>query len=142
MFIRRATAEELRFIQSYAPIVQQEATLGYMDGKHVLNEEMHYHYKAEYFTLLDNHRICGWVLLGEAKTPVNSETMGMVLELYVLQPYRKKGFGHMLMNYALHYFKQKKLKKVQLNVFAGNFAKKLYEQMGFKDVSTLMERPL
>nr|WP_275980285.1 GNAT family N-acetyltransferase [Halalkalibacter alkaliphilus] len=107
-----------------------------------MNEEMHYHYKAEYFTLLDRHRICGWILLGEAKTPVNSETMGMVLELYVLQPYRKKGFGHMLMNYALHYFKQKQLKKVQLNVFAGNHAKKLYEQMGFKDVSTLMERPL
>ncbi|KHF40145.1 GNAT family N-acetyltransferase [Halalkalibacter okhensis] len=143
MFIRRATPQEMNFIQSYAPIVQQEATLGYMNGtKLIMNEEMHYYYKAEYHALMDNYRVCGWILLGEAKTPPEYETIGMVLELYVLPPYRKKGYGQMLMEYAFDHFKKKGLKKVQLNVFAGNHAKHLYEQLGFRDVSTLMEKPL
>ncbi|MDT8861936.1 GNAT family N-acetyltransferase [Alkalihalobacillus sp. MEB130] len=143
MIVRRVTGEELRFIKSYAPIVQQEATLGYMNGNSlVMNEEMIYFHKAEYLALFDHHRICGWILVGETNSPVEPDPIGMILELFVLPSYRKKGCGHTLMTNAISYFKQKNYKKVQLNVFAGNHAKKLYDQLGFKAVSTIMERPI
>jgi ribosomal protein S18 acetylase RimI-like enzyme len=38
--------------------------------------------------------------------------------------------------------KEKGYKKVQLNVFSGNRAKHLYQNLGFQEVSTLMEKKL
>ncbi|WP_332692258.1 GNAT family N-acetyltransferase [Halalkalibacter lacteus] len=143
MIIRRATNQERQYIQSYAPVVQQEATVGYMNGNNIMiNEEVHFFYNTEYFSLENHGVLCGWILVGETKTPVEPEPIGMILELYVLPQHRKKGFGLMLMDYALGFLRKRKFKKVQLNVFAGNKAKLLYENLGFKEVSTLMERPL
>ena len=48
-------------------------------------------------------------------------------------------------NYVRRHFIQLRsegYKKVQLNVYAGNHAKQLYEKLGFKDVSTLMTKNL
>jgi ribosomal protein S18 acetylase RimI-like enzyme len=141
--IRKATIQERQYIQSIAPVVQQEATLGYSNGnKPIITEEVHFFYKTEYFTLENHGLLCGWILAGETKTPTEVDPIGMILELYVLPHHRKRGYGQMLMNYAMNYFRQRRFKKVQLNVFTGNQAKLLYENLGFKEVSTMMEKTL
>lgn len=138
--IRRATNQELQFIQDYAPMVQQEATLGYMNGNaQMINYDMVQAYKGEYHVLVKEGTLCGWVLMGETVLPYEQERVGMVLELYVLPNWRKHGCGEWLMRYALDLYRSRNFKKVQLNVFAGNHAKKLYDKLGFRDVSTLME---
>ncbi|WP_034747719.1 GNAT family N-acetyltransferase [Halalkalibacter wakoensis] len=143
MIIRKATAAELQFIKNYAPIVQEEATVGYATGdKLMMNDQLHYFYQTEYLALTNQGNMYGWILVGQTKTPIDPEPVGMILELYVLPAYRKKGYGELLMNSAMEYLRNQHFKKVQLNVFAGNRAKQLYEELGFKDVSTLMERPL
>ncbi|MFC0471619.1 GNAT family N-acetyltransferase [Halalkalibacter kiskunsagensis] len=143
MIIKKATKEEQQYIQSCAPIVQQEATVGYTSGnKLMITDEVHFFYNTEYFSLEDHGLLCGWILVGETRTPAEPDPIAMILELYVLPQYRKKGFGYILMNYAMDLFRHRKFKKVQLNVFAGNKAKLLYENLGFKEVSSLMERPL
>ncbi|MFC0561189.1 GNAT family N-acetyltransferase [Halalkalibacter alkalisediminis] len=141
MLIRRASNQELHFIQSYAPIVQQEATLGYMNGNaQMINYDMTQHYKGEYHVIVEKGVLCGWILIGETQMPYKEEVIGMILELYVLPRWRKHGCGEALMRYALEICKKKGFGKVQLNVFAGNNAKKLYDKLGFHDVSTMMER--
>ena len=143
MFIRRASNQDLQLIQNYSATVQKEATLGYMNGNHLLiNYDMLKYYNGEYHVLVANQQVCGWILLGETQPPYEKELVGMVLELYVLPSWRKHGFGKWLMKYALEFYKNKHFNRVQLNVFAGNHAKTLYEKLGFQDVSTLMERTI
>ncbi|GAE34498.1 GNAT family N-acetyltransferase [Halalkalibacter akibai] len=139
--IRKATNLDLQMIQNHAAIVQQEATLGYMSGNPALiNFDMMNHYKGEYYVIGDHQSIHGWILLGETPLPYEHEIVGMVLELYVLPQWRKHGYGKILMQYAIDFYKRKGFKRVQLNVFSGNPAKNLYDSLGFQDVSTLMER--
>ncbi|ARK32846.1 GNAT family N-acetyltransferase [Halalkalibacter krulwichiae] len=143
MFIRKASQVELSFIHSWAPFVQNEATVGYMDGSNMnMNAEMLTFYNGEYHVIGDKQTIFGWVLVGENVLPHEQELSGIILELFVLPKFRQFGYGKHLMTYALNYFKMKNFKKVQLNVFAGNHAKQLYEKLGFYEVSTLMERSI
>ncbi len=139
--IRRATNQELHLIQSYGPIVQQEATLGYLSGNQQgINDDMTLFYQGEYHVLIENGVVCGWILIGETNLPYEQEVIGMILEIYVIPRWRKHGCGELLMRYALDFYKRKNFKRVQLNVFAGNQAKKLYDKLGFYEVSTLMEK--
>jgi ribosomal protein S18 acetylase RimI-like enzyme len=55
-------------------------------------------------------------------------------------PYRGKGYSKLLMEEAIKEFKNSGYSDVRLNVYAHNQkAMKLYEQMGFKDVSKFMK---
>ena len=91
-----------------------------------------------YLIALENTMIAGWVLIGPDFNPINVQKTASVISLYVLPPYRKLGLGKQLMLHALHEFKNQGFKKVQLNVYTGNPAKLLYEQLGFNDISNVM----
>jgi ribosomal protein S18 acetylase RimI-like enzyme len=95
-----------------------------------------------YLIALENTMIAGWVLIGPDFNPINIQKTASVISLYVLPPYRKLGLGKQLMLHALHEFKNQGFKKVQLNVYTGNPAKLLYEQLGFNDISNVMELDL
>lgn len=86
--------------------------------------------------------VMGWILLGFDQNFYQNKPVGFLYELYVFPPYRKKGVGKLLMNEAIAQLKQAGMNNVQLNVFAGNSAKKMYEKLGFKNVTTLMEKDL
>jgi ribosomal protein S18 acetylase RimI-like enzyme len=66
----------------------------------------------------------------------------MILELYVFPTFRKYGVGTKLMKYAITYFRNIGILTIQLNVFAGNPARKLYKKLGFRNVATMMEMTL
>lgn len=143
MLIRLARPNELKIIRSYAKKVQQEATLGYIKPTdHSPNKDGYFFNNTYYFVLINNNELCGWILVGEMINPINRKPTGMILELYVFQNYRKKGFGHKLMKYALAHLKNRGFESVQLNVYEGNPAQSLYEKFGFKNISTIMEKHL
>lgn len=142
LIIREATAKELNLIQSYANVVQEEATVGYLNEQNVIGENLNTAGNKTYFVCENNDEVYGWILLGEVIGPYKKEISGMVLEVYVLPTHRKKGIGEKLMYFAIDYFKQRSVTNLQLNVFAGNPAIQLYEKLGFREVSRLMEKPL
>jgi ribosomal protein S18 acetylase RimI-like enzyme len=141
VLIRTATPYEVSIIKNYQSIVQTEATMGYIKQTDVIpNLNEYFMGPTNYFILIENGVFCGWVLVGDSHHPYkNNESCGMVLELYVFPNFRKYGFGYGLMNYAISYFKNRGIKTVQLNVFAGNPAYKMYKKLGFNDIATMME---
>jgi ribosomal protein S18 acetylase RimI-like enzyme len=144
VFIRTATPYEISMIKNYQSIVQTEATVGYIKQTDVIpNLNEYFMGPSKYFVLIENGIFCGWVLVGESHHPYKrEESCGMVLELYVFPNLRKFGFGFELMNFAISHFKNRGFKTIQLNVFAGNPASKMYKKLGFKDVATMMEKNL
>src|SRR5699024_6747401 len=91
-----------------------------------------------YLVYEENQVIKGWIGLGQSYNYFTDEMDGMILELYVLPKYRKKGIAKKLLNDACNRLKNDGFKKVQLNVYSGNPAKYLYERLGFYDVSIMM----
>ncbi|MFC4324068.1 GNAT family N-acetyltransferase [Litchfieldia salsa] len=140
MTIRRATHNEIAIIRSYGDKVRDEASLGYLANSPYAAEEL----KGfnDYFISEDKGVIQGWVLVGESFDYYTSQTTGMILELYVFKEHRNRGLGKILIKSALSYFKHLGLNRIHLNVFSGNHAKKLYEKLGFKEVSTVMEKKI
>ena len=80
----------------------------------------------------------GFVLIDDKTDYFIQEEYGFIYELYVFDEYRRHGVAEELIQFVGEYFKAKNIKEVRLNVFANNFAKKLYEKMGFCDRNITM----
>ncbi|WP_052737959.1 N-acetyltransferase [Bacillus sp. SA1-12] len=124
--------------------VMKESSMGFVE-----NSESGFHAfipllngGSYYLVSLEGKMLLGWALIGPDFNPLNTVKTGSISSLYVFPAYRQKGIGKKLMQAALNDFKNQGYKKVLLNVFSGNPAKHLYEQLGFRDVSTVMETEL
>nr|WP_246187708.1 GNAT family N-acetyltransferase [Ornithinibacillus caprae] len=96
-----------------------------------------------YYLIYEKNRtIHGWIGVGTIYDSYSEEVVGTIPEVYVFPAYRGQGVAEKLFHEAFRHLKTENVNKVQLNVFAGNHAKKLYEKIGFHDVSTLMEKDL
>jgi ribosomal protein S18 acetylase RimI-like enzyme len=145
MTIRKATYEETQRILNYHIEVLKEATMGYVKPSREKAIEMmtpFLHGGGYYLVRVKNNIIQGWVGLGRIIDQNSDELVGFINEMYVLPPYRKQGAAEKLCKAAFLQLRAEGHKKVQLNVYAGNHAKHLYEKLGFKDVSTLMSKTL
>ncbi|WP_196810237.1 GNAT family N-acetyltransferase [Butyrivibrio sp. WCD3002] len=60
------------------------------------------------------------------------EGRGKIDYLIVLKECRGKGYGDMLMNWAMDQFKQRGVDQIEIKVADGNNAIKFYEKYGFK----------
>ncbi|MFD2046501.1 GNAT family N-acetyltransferase [Ornithinibacillus salinisoli] len=145
MRIRKATDEETQEILDYALVVLHESAMGFVEP----NLEKAYQImgpilaEGGYYLIHEsNQAIQGWIGVGKMYDFYTDELVGMIPELYVLPPYRHKGIAEKLCKVAFHHLKEEGIRKVQLNVFAGNSAKKLYKKLGFHDVTTLMEKDI
>ncbi len=145
MTIRKATYEETQSILNYHLQVLKEATMGYVKPSREKAIEMMTPFLnggGYYLVRVKNNVIQGWVGLGRIIDQNTDETVGFINEMYVLPPYRKQGTAEKLCKAAFIQLRAEGHKKVQLNVYAGNHAKHLYEKLGFTDVSTLMTKNL
>ncbi|MBP3952705.1 GNAT family N-acetyltransferase [Bacillus suaedae] len=140
MIIRVATEEDLTYINSFATIVQNEATGGYLKG--IDGSKLNGPGIKEYWVLEETNQVCGWILVGESRAPFTGEATAMIFELYVLPQFRGNGYATFLMNAAINHFKIRGYTKAHLNVFAQNPAKRIYDKLGFYDVATVMEKIL
>jgi ribosomal protein S18 acetylase RimI-like enzyme len=142
--IRKATACEIQKILDYSPIVMKEATMGFSE-----ENDSNTAFQAQvlenggcYLICAVGEMIQGWIGIGYYQHFYSVEPVGILTELYVLPQYRYKGIAESLFESALNMLKKENIKKVQLNVYAGNTIKSLYEKYGFYDVSTLMQKDL
>jgi ribosomal protein S18 acetylase RimI-like enzyme len=145
MTIRKATYEETQQILNYHIQVLKEATMGYVKPTREKAMEMMSPFLnggGYYLVRVKNNAIQGWVGLGGIIDQNTDEKVGFINEMYVLPPFRKQGAAEKLCKAAFIQLRAAGYKKVQLNVYAGNHAKHLYEKLGFKDVSTLMTKNL
>jgi ribosomal protein S18 acetylase RimI-like enzyme len=145
MTIRKATYEETQSILNYHLQVLKEATMGYVKPSREKAIEMMTPFLnggGYYLVRVRNNVIQGWVGLGRIIDQNTDETVGFINEMYVLPAYRKQGAAEKLCKAAFIQLRAEGHKKVQLNVYAGNRAKQLYEKLGFTDVSTLMTKNL
>ncbi|WP_163537427.1 GNAT family N-acetyltransferase [Gracilibacillus sp. YIM 98692] len=86
--------------------------------------------------------LAGWILIGETMDFLTGKTHAFLYELYVLPEYRNLGIAKQLMHAAMRNCKRRGYEEVRLNVFANNFAKDLYERIGFEDLQTVMYKKL
>src|SRR5699024_6161934 len=143
MNIRKATEQETYYILDHSLVVMKEATMGKVKALKEKAEKIMVSTLLEggyYLVYVENEHICGWIGVGQSYDFYSAEIIGIIPELYVLPKYRKKGIAEKLCKAAFERLKHDGYKSVQLNVFAGNHAKKLYEKLGFQDISILMER--
>lgn len=91
----------------------------------------------------DNDKITGFIHAEKSKTPpypaVVAHEYVEIIDLIVLQSYRRKGIGSLLMNEAKNWGKSLGLEYIELLVLEkAESAKKFYEQEGFEVVSQTM----
>ena len=71
------------------------------------------------------------VIVGFCKIDIYKD-QGKIDYLIILKEYRSKGYGDMLMNWAIDQFRQCGVDQIEVKVADGNDAIKFYENYGFK----------
>ncbi|WP_025784551.1 GNAT family N-acetyltransferase [Sporosarcina sp. D27] len=145
MEIRLAHEKELLEILAHWKVVMSESTAGYLDKNQEgeLSPLAPFFYDDfDYLVFVEEGTVQGWIGIGEIRDAHIHESKGFISELYVLPAFRKQGVGRKLCEEAIKKFKEANYDSVQLNLFKGNNAKYLYENLGFSEVSCLMELSL
>ncbi|MDA1676061.1 GNAT family N-acetyltransferase [Bacillus cereus group sp. TH152-1LC] len=92
---------------------------------------------AYYLVVKEENNVMGWILIGGNTDYFSREKLGFIYELYVFPEYRGKGLSRKLMGVGIKEL-QKNYSEIRLNVFAGNFAKEMYEEFGFVERQVIM----
>ncbi|PEN44038.1 GNAT family N-acetyltransferase [Bacillus wiedmannii] len=92
---------------------------------------------AYYVVVKEENNVMEWILIGENTDYFSLEKLGFIYELYVFPEYRGKGLSRKLMWAGIKEL-QKNYSEIRLNVFAGNFAKEMYEEFGFVERQVIM----
>lgn len=145
MIFRKATFYEINELIRLSISLSNELSAGYVNENVPMTLEMVnrvYSNGGYYIVVQTEMGIIGWILIGIDQNFYNNETVGFIYELYIFPVYRQQGIGKKLMKKAVSEFKHAGIKKIQLNVFAKNPARTMYEKMGFKEVTSLMELPI
>ncbi|WP_382402624.1 GNAT family N-acetyltransferase [Lentibacillus salinarum] len=141
MAIRKATKHETEQIVSHSLQVLEEASMGHIPPSQKKAWQMVRPFLAHggyYLVYTEHEELQGWIGVGSTIDPYQDKRVGMIPELYVLPQYRKQGISEKLCTEACKRMQAAGFQAVQLNVFAGNPSKQLYEKLGFQDVTTLM----
>lgn len=93
---------------------------------------------AFYLVIKQDDILNGWILIGSNKDYFSGEVIGFIYELYVLPSYRGQDLSRQLMRAAIDELNKLGYSEIRLNVFAGNFAKELYKEMGFVERQIVM----
>ncbi|EJV61736.1 acetyltransferase [Bacillus mycoides] len=92
---------------------------------------------AYYIVTKEENKVVGWILIGGNVDYFSREKLGFIYELYVFSEYRGRGLSRKLMKAGIKEL-QEKYSEIRLNVFAGNFAKEMYEDFGFVERQVIM----
>ena len=141
--IKEASESDLKEIYELAGENRLEATNDNSDDIQSKMIEAYEHaskYNAYFLCLKDESILIGWILIDRASDYLTGQPVGWISDLYVKKEHRNQGHAALLMKLALHAFKKHGFSDVRLNVYAHNEkAIKLYESLGFKDVSKFMK---
>ena len=144
MTIRKASDQETQEILNFSLKVFKESTMGLVDL--IENQEIPLMLSplsegdGYYLVYSEDNMINGWLGVASTINYYDGEIVGYITEVYVLPEFRRKGIARQLCKEGIKRLKESGYHKVQLNVFAGNGAKQLYQKLGFHEVSTVMEK--
>ncbi|MDF2857673.1 MAG: family N-acetyltransferase [Neobacillus sp.] len=141
MPIRIATPDETQKILNYHMEVIKEATMGFVKPSYAKVSELmapFFNGGGYYLVRSKDNMIQGWIGVGRLIDQNTDEWVGFINEMYVLPQFRNQGIAEKLCKAAFTQLKIQGFSKVHLNVYSGNPAKRLYQKLGFQDVSTLM----
>jgi len=143
MIIRKANQSETNTLLYMTINAMSESTMGLVHNDIQVGMNMFVpllNSGSYYLIAVDQqNQIAGWILIGPDYNPINVQKTGTITSLYVFPIYRKTGLGEQLMKTAIQQLRNEGFQKVQLNVYSGNPAKRLYEKLGFTDISSVME---
>ncbi|WP_442596134.1 GNAT family N-acetyltransferase [Neobacillus sp. D3-1R] len=142
MTIRKANEIETDYILKFSGNVINESSMGYAANNYQNSYNMFLPIILNggyYLVEEENRKIKGWILLTKDRNLLTGKEIGHLLHLYVFPRYRDRGIGKQLMEAAIKELWARKIETVQLNVFTGNPAKAMYEKLGFKKISSVME---
>ena len=138
-----ASETEINEIYELAGENRKEATNHVSDDNQQKMIEAYEHsakYNAYFVCLMNDNTLLGWVQIDKAFDYLTGDEIGWINDIYVKKPYRGKGYSKLLLEEALKEFRKNGYSDVRLNVYSHNEkALKLYEKMGFKDVSKFMK---
>lgn len=77
-------------------------------------------------------------IIGFCKCDVEEDKYGKLDYLVVLQFHRGKGYGKILMEWAMNFFEEKGIERIEIKVVEGNETIHLYEKYGFKTASHIL----
>ncbi|MFA1818780.1 GNAT family N-acetyltransferase [Virgibacillus oceani] len=143
MTIRKATSNETAKILEHSLVVLKEASMGYVTpkkAKAIQHTESFISNGGYYLVCSEEEVIKGWIGLSNGMDYNTDEPIGFISELFIIPTWRKQGIAEKLLREALVQFEKLGYERVQLNIYAGNKAKTLYEKIGFHDISTIMEK--
>lgn len=145
MIIKKPNNDEIKLIENLTPQAFDEATpsnVTLSDETIIKNSKQLYDNGAEYFVIVENSTVIGWVLLDEKKDNFSNEKFGFIYELFVIPEYRNKGIATKLLNFSCKHYKDKNCSEIRLNVYKGNNAENLYKKLDFSDINTTMGKKL
>ena len=109
----------------YKQISDEEAGLEFLIDRFG-KEECHV------FLAYEEEHAVGFTLLYTTFSSVSLKPVFILNDLFVLNEYRQKGIGEMLLNKAKHYCREKGYKGLALETATDNPAQQLYERLGWK----------
>jgi ribosomal protein S18 acetylase RimI-like enzyme len=91
----------------------------------------------------DANDFMGYVVTGSMGEGSSTIPVGMVFDISVMEPFRRKGIAKLLIKMAEDYCRQQGMWRIKLEVASNNpNAIDLYEKVGFKAERTLMGKNL
>lgn len=140
--LHKATAEEIEFILTKAgdsanEAMQSNDPISQVKAKSFLLNVLS---SGGYYVVLRNEKgsLTGWALIGENIDFITEKKAGFIYELYLLPEYRGAGLGKILIKETVKELDRQGYEEVRLNVYSINFAKKLYEKLGFTELQSIM----
>lgn len=138
----KATELELQEIFSMAGVNRAEATGIQTDDnkdKMIASYKDSLDHGAYFLVARTQESLIGWVLVDRSLDWFTHKEIGWISDVYVKKEYRRNGVARSLIEQSLAEFKHLGYDDVRLNVFSFNEkAIRLYEKLGFKDVSKFM----
>lgn len=143
MVIRKATQSDLAMIDRMIPKVFKES----MDTKINLTDETMQsmsralvHQGAAYYIFVEDGKVKGFILIDFKKDDIAQHDYGFIYELYVIDIYRNQRIGESLLNFVEKIFQDHDMSEIRLNVYANNFAKLLYQKLGYQERNITMSK--
>jgi ribosomal protein S18 acetylase RimI-like enzyme len=138
----KATDSEMDEIFSLAGVNRAEATGIHADNnqeKMIDSYQNSLEHGAYFLVARTEDDLIGWVLVDRSMDWFTHKDIGWISDVYVKNEFRNQGVAEVLIEQSLVEFKHLGYDDVRLNVFCFNEkAIRLYEKIGFKDVSKFM----
>ena len=114
------------------------------DMRNFFSEALHKKHKL-FLVAVDKQKIIGFMLVRIIfhKEGKKIYPEGKLSETFIVENYRGKGIAETMWQQALKWFKENKVKVLQLHVFAGNTKPiAIYKKWGFKPMGIIMKRKI